>query len=84
MVKKEFSYRGKTLNELKEMGVNDFATLLPARQRRSIKRGLSDQQKTLLENIKKGAKDIKTHCRNTTTSVLLFVFLPVSVWDRHG
>jgi small subunit ribosomal protein S19 len=64
MAKKEFSYRGKTLEELKELSINDFATLLPARPRRNIKRGFTDQQKVLLENIKKGAKDVKTHCRD--------------------
>lgn len=72
MVKKEFSYRGKTLDELKDLGMNDFAELLPARQRRCIKRGFSDQQKVLLNNIKKGAKGIKTHCRN-------MIILPVMV-----
>lgn len=64
MAKKEFSYKGKTLSELKKMSLNEFAELAPARQRRSIKRGLNEQQKILLNNIKKGKKNIETHCRD--------------------
>ena len=64
MVKKEFSYRGKTLEELKKMSLKEFAELVPARQRRSLKRGLTDQQKILLNKLRKGEKNIKTHCRN--------------------
>ncbi len=72
MAKKEFTYRGKTIEELKEMSMNDFATLLPARLRRNIKRGFTEPQKVLLENIKKGAKDVKTHCRD-------MVILPIMI-----
>ena len=64
MVKKEFKYRGKTLEELKKMSINEFAELIPARQRRSLKRGLTDQQKILLNKMRKGEKNLKTHCRN--------------------
>ena len=64
MVKKEFTYKGKTLDELKKMSLNEFAELVPARQRRSLKRGLTEQQKILLEKINKGKKNIETHCRD--------------------
>lgn len=64
MVKKEFTYKGKKLDELKAMGLKEFAELLPARQRRSINRGLTDQQKILLNNIKKKKTNIETHCRD--------------------
>jgi small subunit ribosomal protein S19 len=64
MVKKEFKYRGKTLEELKEMSIKEFAELVPARQKRSLKRGLTDQQKILLNKIRKGEEGLKTHCRN--------------------
>lgn len=64
MAKKEFRYKGKTLSELKKMSINEFAELAPARQRRSLKRDLTEQQKILLDNIKKGKKNIETHCRD--------------------
>lgn len=64
MAKKEFAYRGKNIEELKNMSLNELASLLPARQRRSLKRGLTEQQKILLSRIKKNKVNIKTHCRD--------------------
>jgi len=64
MVKKIFTYRGKTVDELKKLSLSEFRELLPARQRRSLKRGFSDAQKSLLKRIRRGDENIKTHCRN--------------------
>lgn len=64
MAKKEFTFRGKTLEELKKLSLNEVAQLLPARQRRSLKRGLTEQQKILLKKIKKNENNIETHCRD--------------------
>ena len=68
---KEFNYRGKGLEELKSMSTKEFAELLPARQRRSLLRGLTEQQKKLLENIKAGKQNIKTHCRNMIVTPIM-------------
>ena len=70
----KFLYRGKSLEELKSMNLNDFIKLLPSRQRRSLHRGLSDAQKRFMAKIKKVNgkkfnKPIKTHCRD-------FIILP--------
>jgi len=69
MAKKEYSYRGKSLDDLKKMDIKEFAKLLPARQRRSLTRGFSEMQKRLLLKIKKAKegkykKPIRTHCRD--------------------
>ena len=64
MAKKEFSYRGKKIEELKKLSIKEFAELLPSRQRRSLTRGMDDNQKKILENIRKGKKIIKTHSRD--------------------
>lgn len=64
MARKEFFYRGKTLNELKEMDLRQFAELLPARQRRCVLRGFTEQEKILLDKIRDNEKNIKTHCRD--------------------
>ena len=64
MAKKEIKWRGKTLEEMKNMDLKEFAILLPARQRRSLKRGFTEAQKKLLKRIEKGDKNTKTHCRN--------------------
>lgn len=53
MVKKEFAYKGKTLQELQIMSIGDFMKLTTSRARRSLKHGLTDQQKKLLEKIRK-------------------------------
>ena len=63
MVKKEFTYRGKTIEELAAMSLKEFAVLLPSRQRRSLNRGLSDKQKKLLKKIK-ADKSPETQCRD--------------------
>lgn len=64
MAKKEFTYRGKTLNELRTMSMDDFMQLLPSPRRRSLKRGFTDQQKRLLKRIRKKDSNIETHCRD--------------------
>ena len=64
MVKKEFKYRGKTIEELKKLSIKEFADLVPSRQRRSLNRGMTDPQKLLLNKMRKGKKNLKTHCRN--------------------
>ncbi|MEM4267295.1 MAG: 30S ribosomal protein S19 [Candidatus Woesearchaeota archaeon] len=63
MSKKEFLYRGRTLSELQQMSIDDFARLLPARQRRSIKRGFTEMEKRFLTNIL-SKNNVKTHCRD--------------------
>lgn len=63
MAKKEFSYRGKSLDELKALSLKELADLMPASVRRRLKRGLTDQQKILLRNLRSGQKTVKTHCR---------------------
>lgn len=62
---KEFTYKGYNIDQLRKMGLDEFAKLLPARQRRSLKRGIKEQQKTLLEDLRKaGDAIVKTHVRN--------------------
>ena len=63
MAKKEFTYRGKTLEELKSISINDFAELVPARQRRSLKRDNTHSQKIFIDKIRE-SNNIKTECRD--------------------
>ena len=64
MAKKEFTFRGKTVDELKKLSVNEFAQLATSRVRRSLKRGFTEQQQILLKKIRKNEKNIETHCRD--------------------
>ncbi|MHA2009342.1 MAG: 30S ribosomal protein S19 [Promethearchaeota archaeon] len=67
-----FHYRGFTLDELRKMNMDQLIELLPARARRSVKRGLPPRQKKLLERLrrayraKKRGKDLltRTHVRD--------------------
>jgi small subunit ribosomal protein S19 len=47
--KGEYTYRGKTVPELQTMSVEEFAELLPSRERRSIKRGYTEGQKKVMQ-----------------------------------
>ena len=63
--KKEFTFRGYTLDQLSKMTLVEFIPLLDARRRRSIKRGLTMPQQKFLEHLRRaGDTVIKTHCRN--------------------
>ncbi len=75
---KEFSLRGKNSEELKSISIEEFARLLTSRERRSLKRGMTDQQKKLLEKIRKNpAKFHKTHIRN-------MIILPEMIGKKFG
>ncbi len=63
MARKIFTYRGKVLEELQKMSINEFAELLPSKERRKIKRGFTDSEKTFLKKIEK-KNNVKTHCRD--------------------
>jgi len=75
---KEYMFRGKKLEDLKAMSLEEFARILTARERRTIKRGFSEQEKKLLENIRKAPdKFHKTHVRN-------MIILPEMVGAKLG
>lgn len=63
--KREFKYRGLSLEELQNTPMDDLLPLLPSRMRRSLKRGLTKGQDKLLNDIRKAKEEdiIKTHCR---------------------
>ncbi len=64
--KREFTLRGKTLEELKSLSLEQLATLLPARQRRTLKRGFNAEQRRFLEKLQANtdAAAVRTHCRD--------------------
>ena len=62
--KKEFLYRGHTLEELKKMNFEEFAKLLPARGRRTLKRGWDEERMKAVRKIINSRKVIRTHRRD--------------------
>ena len=62
MAKKEFTYRGFTLDKLQQMSIKEFAQLIPSRSRRTLLRGQTEAEKSLLRKI--GKRDnVKTQAR---------------------
>ena len=65
---KEFTYRGLTKKELESLSLEDMLKLFPARVRRSLTRGITDNKRKLINEIKmaKTGKNItiKTHIRD--------------------
>ena len=72
---REFKYRGHSLEDLQAMPLDNLLSILPARQRRSLTRGITDEKRKLIEEVKnaKNTKNpIKTHLRD-------FIILPYMV-----
>ncbi|MCW3978435.1 MAG: 30S ribosomal protein S19 [Candidatus Bathyarchaeota archaeon] len=64
---KDFLYQGRTEEELMSISMDEFIRLLPSRMRRSLRRGLPEEQRILIEKIrmwKQGDKPVKTHSRD--------------------
>ena len=71
--KKEFKWRGYTMDELKDIPLYppeedpdavSIATLMPSRVKRTLARGLSPECEKLLERVRNSnGKTIRTHCR---------------------
>lgn len=74
MKRKEFTYRGHTLEQLKSLSMDNLLKLLPARARRSLSRGMSTNSIKFYEKIQKHIKSksnkpLRTHLRD-------FIILP--------
>jgi small subunit ribosomal protein S19 len=52
----KFEFRGKSFEEIQKLNLEEFSNMLKSRQRRSLKRGMSDRQKKLLGKIRKNPK----------------------------
>jgi len=85
----EFTYRGYELDELQDMDLEEVAELLPARQRRTITRGLSEEHQKLLEEARAADPDetadnpIRTHLRDMPV-VPEFVGLTFAVYTGQS
>ncbi len=74
----KFTFRNRSLEELQGMSIEEFAKLLKSRQRRALKRGMTENQKKLLEKIGRGPKKFhRTRCRE-------MIILPEMVGSKIG
>ncbi|HEV2429669.1 MAG TPA: 30S ribosomal protein S19 [Thermoplasmata archaeon] len=64
--KHEFTLRGLTVPKLRELPLAELAKLLPARARRSLRRGFNAEQQRFLDRLSTTPveKVVRTHCRD--------------------
>jgi small subunit ribosomal protein S19 len=65
--RKEYTLKGKTLPELQALSLPELAKLLPARARRTLKRGFNPEQQTLVDKLiahQDPTKAVRTHNRD--------------------
>ncbi len=80
--KKIFTFRGKTIEEVKSMPAEDFVKLIKSRGRRHAIRGFSDLEKKLLDEAKNNpGKFIKTHARDM---IVMPVFVGMKIGIHNG
>ena len=75
---KEFRLRGYKAEEIKKMSIDEFSHLLTSRERRSLKRGLTEEEKILLEDVRRHPEKFhKTHLRE-------MIILPDMTGQKFG
>ncbi len=61
----EQTLRGKTFEEIKKMSLEEFSKLIPSRDRRALKKGLTPEEKVFLIKLRKKPTAFhKTHSRD--------------------
>ena len=74
----KFMYKGKSMEEIDKLSLDEFSKLLTSRPRRALRRGLTDTQKKLVEDIRKDSgKFHRTHSRD-------MVIIPEMVGAKLG
>lgn len=61
---KEFKWKGLSEEQVKALDFKEFVAMLPARRRRSIKRGPHPEQKRFFTKLRSGKDNLRTHRRN--------------------
>ena len=74
----KFTFRGKEIEEIQKLNLEEFSKLLTSRERRAIKRGFTNPEKNLLLSIRENpGKYHKTHSRE-------MVIIPEMVGKKIG
>lgn len=90
--RRQFRYRGKTLEELKELSMDEFVELLPSRQRRTLTRTQywTHRRSKLLNDLRKAKElveqgkpqpEIRTHVRDF---IVLPEFVGLTIHVHNG
>jgi small subunit ribosomal protein S19 len=79
--KKEFTFRGYTMEELLEMPFDEMVLLLPSRARRTLTRGMNDDQRIAFEILKNADREVTRTHRRDVPIIPQFVGKKVSVYN---
>jgi small subunit ribosomal protein S19 len=78
---KIYLFKGKTIEELQKMSLEDFSKLLPSRQRRALLRGFTPEEKKFLERMRRTGKTLKTQLREM---IIIPEMIPKKVLIHSG
>ena len=78
----KFAFRGKAWDNIQELEMKEFMSLLKARERRSLKRGFTEAQKSLLRNIQ--ANRNKFHRTKSRQMIIIPEMVGVKVGIHNG
>lgn len=83
---REFRYRGYTFDQLKSMSTESLLQLLPSRARRSLNRGVSEEKRKLLEDVRatisgQYSGQIRTHARDM---IILPIMVGLTIYVHNG
>ena len=82
--KKEFTYKGLTIEELQKLDVREFAKYLKSRQRRTVLRGFQKVEDFINRSREKQSKDkkIRTHQRDLVI-VPQMIGMKISIYNGN-
>jgi len=78
----KFEFRGKSIEEIKELSLEEFSKMLKSRQRRSLRRGFTEREKKLLEKIRKSPQ--KFHRTRSREMVIIPEMIGVKIGVYNG
>ncbi len=76
---KEFRYRGRTLQELQSMSIEELVSILPSRMRRTLRRGLGEERLKLLRDIRARLSNPNNNSKPIKTDLRDMPILPIMV-----
>lgn len=80
MVQKEFTYKGRSVEELKQMTLAEFSMMTKSDARRKIRR-LTDADRKFIKKVENSKKPVKTHNRDM---IILPIFVGKTIAVHSG
>jgi small subunit ribosomal protein S19 len=78
----KFEFRGKSLEEIKAMSLEEFSKIIPSKERRTLRRGMTEKEKKLLEKIRKNPG--KFHRTMSREMVIVPQMLGIKIGIHNG